>query len=112
MTIQKVLSPIEDEYKTETQNTRITRRKEKLHQKLWEKNNLCQYQRWHPHERCAKEVNEEDIEKKTEDRRLPDLTKLHKHKPKGCLRKDVGYAKTWIILKRNSLTYDIFIVID
>ena len=94
MELKKAQSSIEEEYKTQNQERRITNIKKKINQTLWKKRKIDAENKGDIDMKdMHQEEKEEDIKRRTEDYRLPDLTKHHKHKSKCSQRKDVGYVK-------------------
>ena len=83
MELKKAQSSIEEEYKTQNQERRITNIKKKINQTLWKKRKIDAENKGDIDMKdMHQEEKEEDIKRRTEDYRLPDLTKHHKHKSK------------------------------
>ena len=101
MELKKAQSSIEEEYKTQNQERRITNIKKKINQTLWKKTKIDPENKGDIDMKdMHQEEKEEDIKRRTEDYRLPDLTKHHKHKFKWQLKKRCWLCKSFVYYKK------------
>ena len=83
MDLKKAQPTIEEIYKTQILERRLTNRKKKINQILWNKRKAdAEKEGDIDMKDMHQEEKEEDIKRRTEDYRLPDLTKHLKHKSK------------------------------
>ena len=96
MELKKAQSSIEEEYKTQNQKRRIINRKNKINQILWEKRKIDAENKGDIDMKdMHQEEKEEDKKRRTEDYRLPNLTKHHKHKSKWQSKKRCWLCKSF-----------------
>ena len=96
MELKKAQSSIEEEYKTGNQERRITNIKKKINQTLWKKRKIDAENKGDIDMKdMHQEEKEEDKKRRTEDNRLPNLTKHHKHKSKWQSKKRCWLCKSF-----------------
>ena len=102
MEFKKAQPTIEEECKTEIQNRRLANRKKKLNEILWEKRKIDSKTKGDIDMKVVhQEVKEEEIKRRTEDCRLPDLAKHRKHKSKWKSKKRCWLCKSLGHYKKN-----------
>lgn len=102
MDLKKAQPTIEEIYKTQILERRLTNRKKKINQILWNKRKVAAEKEGDIDMKdMHQEEKEEDSKRRTEDQRLPDLTKHHKHKPKWQSKKRCWLCKSLGHYKKN-----------